>query len=169
MPSHFSPSHPTSLTYPEEAHALFSSDSNPILSRATSCATLQRENLTSALAREIFGLRAKTAGCIPDRDAGVRILPEIGLFAGYLIRKNYSCCPETRGLSLHSAIIVCGNCIRPTGRRDGSHFKVAVGRRCRKNNHIAGTRLIDPHPCRATTCQGNTCPDNSNRKGSEHD
>jgi hypothetical protein len=62
VPSHFSPSHPTSLTYPEEAHALFSSDSNPILSpnpilsRAASCATLQRENLTSALAREIFAL-----------------------------------------------------------------------------------------------------------------
>jgi hypothetical protein len=56
VPSHFSPSRPTSLTYPEEADALFSSDSNPILSRATSCATLQRENLTSALAREIFAL-----------------------------------------------------------------------------------------------------------------
>jgi len=114
-------------------------------------------------------LRVETAGCISDRDSGVRILPEIGLSVGYLIRENYGTPPEASGLPLHPAIVVRGNCIGPAGRRDGSKFEVAVGRRARKNNHIAGTPLIDPYPCRATTCQGNTCPDNSNRKGSEHD
>ena len=96
------------------------------------------------MAREIFGLRAKTAGRIPDRNAGVRILPEIGLSAGYLIRENYGTPPEASGLPLQPPIVVCWNGIGPTGRGDGSKFEVAVGRRARKNNHIAGTPLIDP-------------------------
>ena len=111
----------------------------------------------------VTGLGAETAGCIPDRDAGVGILPEIGFFAGYFICENDSTPPEASGLPLHPAIVVRGNCIGSTGRRDGSKFEVTVVRRARKNDHVADTRLIDPHPCRATTCQGKTRPDDSNR------
>ena len=108
-------------------------------------------------------LRVETAGCISDRDSGVRILPEIGLLDWYLIRENYSTPPQASGLPLHPAIVVRGNCIGSTGRRDGSKFEVTVVRRARKNDHVADTRLIDPHPCRAATCQGKTRPDDSNR------
>ena len=105
----------------------------------------------------------ETAGCISDRDSGVRILPEIGLSVGYLIRENYGTPPEASGLPLQPPIVVRWNCIGPTGRGDGSKFEVAVGRWARKNNDIAGTHPIHPHPCRATTCQGNARPDDSNR------
>jgi hypothetical protein len=61
-------------------------------------------------------LRRKTAGGIHNRDAGMRVKPEIGLFTRHLIRENYGTRPETSSLSLQVAIIICGHAVSPAGR-----------------------------------------------------
>ena len=58
----------------------------------------------------------ETAGRIHDRYSGVRILPEVGLFGGYLIRENYGNRPEASGLLLYPVVVVCRNRVVPTWR-----------------------------------------------------
>src|ERR1700730_5073625 len=53
---------------------------------------------------------------IHDGYAGVRILPEVGLFVGDLVRENYSNRPEASSLFLYPVIVVCRYGVVSAGR-----------------------------------------------------
>ena len=102
----------------------------------------------------------------------MRILPEIGLLDRCLVRENHCHGAEAGRLPLQPAVVVRRVGVPPTGRRDRSDHEVTARRWCRKDHHLVSgdfplRRKIFP-PLGATTSQGETRADGSDRKGSGH-
>jgi len=126
--------------------------------RTTSTSIWLRTSTALGLSGELVRNRLRdprlgqTAGCIPNRDAGMRVLPEIGFFGRHLVCENYGARPETSSLYLQAAIVICRCGVSPTRRRDRPYFEVVDRGRSQKNDHTIVADTAAPETCCATAC-----------------